>query len=53
LFVAFDVEIVFLFPWAVKFKALGLFGSVDFLNFPRDPGSQLHLGLEKRALDWA
>src|SRR5438094_621594 len=26
LFVVFDVETIFLFPWAVKFKALGMFG---------------------------
>jgi NADH-quinone oxidoreductase subunit A len=33
LFVIFDVETIFLFPWAVKFKALGLFGLVEMLIF--------------------
>ncbi len=33
LFVVFDVETIFLFPWAVKFKALGLFGLVEILIF--------------------
>ena len=33
LFVIFDVEVVFLFPWAVKFKALGVFGLVEMLIF--------------------
>jgi NADH-quinone oxidoreductase subunit A len=33
LFVVFDVETVFLFPWAVKYKALGLFGFVEMLVF--------------------
>lgn len=33
LFVVFDVEIIFLFPWAVKFKALGVFGLVEMLIF--------------------
>jgi NADH-quinone oxidoreductase subunit A len=33
LFVVFDVETVFLFPWAVKFKALGLFGLIEMLIF--------------------
>jgi NADH-quinone oxidoreductase subunit A len=33
LFVVFDVETIFLFPWAVKFKALGLFGFVEILIF--------------------
>ena len=29
LFVIFDVETVFLFPWAVRYKVLGLFGLVE------------------------
>jgi NADH-quinone oxidoreductase subunit A len=33
LFVVFDVETIFLFPWAVKFKALGTFGLVEMLVF--------------------
>ena len=33
LFVVFDVETIFLFPWAVKFKALGVFGFVEILIF--------------------
>ena len=33
LFVIFDVETVFLFPWAVKFKALGRFGLIEMLVF--------------------
>ncbi len=33
LFVVFDVETIFLFPWAVKFKAMGLFGLMEMLIF--------------------
>jgi NADH:ubiquinone oxidoreductase subunit 3 (subunit A) len=33
LFVAFDVDIVFLISWAVIFKQLGLFGFVEILFF--------------------
>ncbi len=33
LFVIFDVETIFLFPWAVQFRALGLFGLVEMLVF--------------------
>ena len=33
LFVVFDVETIFLFPWAVRFKALGLFGLMEMLIF--------------------
>src|ERR1700690_241078 len=31
LFVVFDVETIFLFPWAVKFKALGVYGLIEML----------------------
>lgn len=33
LFVVFDVETIFLFPWAVKFKQFGLFGLIEMLIF--------------------
>ena len=33
LFVVFEVETIFLFPWAVKFKALGIFGLIEMLVF--------------------
>lgn len=33
LFVIFDVETVYLFPWAVQFRVLGLFGLVEMLVF--------------------
>jgi NADH-quinone oxidoreductase subunit A len=33
LFVVFDVETIFLFPWAVKFGALGLYGLVTMFVF--------------------
>ena len=33
LFVIFDIEIVFLYPWAVNYRALGLFGLVSVLLF--------------------
>ena len=33
LFVIFDVETVFLFPWAVQFRHLGLFGLGEMIVF--------------------
>jgi NADH-quinone oxidoreductase subunit A len=33
LFIIFDIEIVFLYPWAVSFDALGLFALVEMLLF--------------------
>ncbi|QSQ27729.1 NADH-quinone oxidoreductase subunit A [Pyxidicoccus parkwayensis] len=52
LFIVFDVEAVFLYPWAVNFKALGWFGYVEMLIF----AVTLVVGLiyiwKKGALDW-
>lgn len=33
LFVVFDLEVAFLYPWAVKFNQLGLFGFIEMLVF--------------------
>jgi NADH-quinone oxidoreductase subunit A len=33
LFVVFDIQVVFLYPWAVHFKQLKLFGLVEMLAF--------------------
>jgi NADH-quinone oxidoreductase subunit A len=33
LFVVFDVEVMFLFPWAVKYAELGLYGLVTMFVF--------------------
>jgi NADH-quinone oxidoreductase subunit A len=33
LFIVFDIEIVFLYPWAVYFDKLGVFGLVEMVTF--------------------
>jgi len=33
LFILFDVEVVFLYPWAIKYKGLGLFAFVEMVVF--------------------
>lgn len=33
LFVLFDVEVIFMYPWAVNFKQLGLFGLLEMFSF--------------------
>ncbi|MGC0423152.1 NADH-quinone oxidoreductase subunit A [Embleya sp. AB8] len=33
LFIVFDIEIVFLYPWAVYFDSLGMFGLVEMAMF--------------------
>ena len=52
LFVLFDVEVIFMYPWAVNFKALGTLGFVEMLLFI----GTLLLGfvyiIKKGALKW-
>ncbi|MFN0159046.1 MAG: NADH-quinone oxidoreductase subunit A [Bacteroidota bacterium] len=33
MFIVFDIEIVFMYPWAVKFRELGMLGFVEMLVF--------------------
>jgi NADH-quinone oxidoreductase subunit A len=33
LFILFDIEVIFLYPWAVNFRALGLFGYIEMVLF--------------------
>ena len=33
MFIVFDIEIVFLYPWAVHFDAMGIFGLVEMVLF--------------------
>jgi len=33
LFIVFDIEIIFLYPWAVSFNKLGAFGLVEMVAF--------------------
>ena len=33
LFILFDIEIIFMFPWAVDFKVLGWFGFIEMILF--------------------
>ncbi len=52
LFLIFDIEIVFLYPWAVITRRLGLFGFIEMLVFV----SILFIGYiyvwKKGALEW-
>ena len=52
LFVLFDVEVIFLYPWAVNFKELGVEGMLKMIVFM----SLLLVGffyiIKKKALDW-
>ena len=33
LFIVFDIEVIFLYPWAVNFRLLGLFGLIEMIVF--------------------
>jgi NADH-quinone oxidoreductase subunit A len=33
MFIVFDIEIVFLYPWAVHFDSMGMFGLVEMVLF--------------------
>ena len=52
LFVVFDVEAVFLFPWAVKYKALGWFGVGEVAVFLVFLIVGYLWAYKKGALDW-
>jgi NADH-quinone oxidoreductase subunit A len=52
LFIVFDVEVVFLYPWAVVFRKLGLLGLVEALIFLGVLCIGLMYAWRKGALDW-
>lgn len=52
IFIVFDIETVFLFPWAVSFRALGLFGLVEMGVFLLVLGVGLAYVWRKGALEW-
>lgn len=52
LFVVFDIEAVFLFPWAAIFRELGWFGLVEMFAFVMILGLTLLYAWKKGALEW-
>ena len=52
LFVVFDVETVFLYPWAVYFKQLKLFGFVEMLIFIFILVVGLVYAWKKKVMEW-
>ena len=52
LFVVFDVETIFLFPWAVKFRVLGLFGLAEMAVFIAILVVGYAYAWRKGALEW-
>ncbi|WP_300360822.1 NAD(P)H-quinone oxidoreductase subunit 3 [Hydrogenimonas sp.] len=52
LFILFDVEIIFMFPWAIDFKILGWFGFVEMILFIVLLAIGFIYAWKKGALEW-
>jgi NADH-quinone oxidoreductase subunit A len=52
LFIVFDIEVVFLYPWAVLYKDLGMFGLVEMVVFMAILAVGLAYVWRKGALEW-
>lgn len=52
LFVIFDVEIIFLYPWAVAFDKIGLFGLIEMVIFIGLFLAGYVYAWQKGALEW-
>ncbi len=52
LFVIFDVETIFLFPWAVRYRALGSFGVAEVAVFLAILFAGYIWAYKKGALEW-
>jgi NADH-quinone oxidoreductase subunit A len=53
LFIIFDIETIFLFPWAISFRQLGLFGLVEMVVFIALVFVAYVYVWRKGGLDWA
>ncbi|MES2132222.1 MAG: NADH-quinone oxidoreductase subunit A [Bacteroidota bacterium] len=52
IFVLFDIEVIFMYPWAVNFKELGMFGVVEVFTFIILLLVGFYYMLSKKALKW-
>ena len=52
LFIVFDVELVFLFPWAVTFREMGVFGLLEMAFFLGFVILGYWYAWKKGALEW-
>lgn len=52
LFVVFDVETIFLYPWAVAYKQLALFGLIEMFVFILILAIGFAYAWKKGALEW-
>jgi len=52
LFVLFDIEVIFMFPWAVVYRSLGLVGIAEMIAFLAFLGWGLYYAWMRGALRW-
>lgn len=52
LFVLFDVEVIFMYPWAVNFKKLGLVGMIEMFSFMACFMIGFYYIIKRGALKW-
>jgi NADH-quinone oxidoreductase subunit A len=52
LFIVFDVELVFLYPWAVVFRSLGTVGLVEIVIFLGVLMAGFYYAWDNGALEW-
>ncbi len=52
IFVLFDVEVIFIYPWAVAFKQLGMFAFVEMIIFIAILSFGLLYAWKKGLLEW-
>ncbi|GAB3938188.1 NADH-quinone oxidoreductase subunit A [Mucilaginibacter myungsuensis] len=52
LFVLFDVEVIFMYPWAVNFREMGFTGLIEMFIFMATLLAGFIYILKKKALDW-
>jgi NADH-quinone oxidoreductase subunit A len=52
LFVLFDVEVIFMYPWAVNFKELGMMGVIEVFSFIALLLVGFYYMLAKKAINW-
>ncbi len=52
LFIVFDIEIIFLYPWAVAYSDLGAFGLVEMVLFIATVGVAYSYVWRRGGLEW-
>jgi len=52
LFVLFDIEVIFMYPWAVNFRELGMLGVVEVFSFIALLLVGFYYMISKKALKW-